>query len=276
MNKLKQLLLWTAGCDLELIAKHQTDQNKYIGIGGTIIFTSIMAGMSSGYAFNSIFYNTTTSVFFGVFWALLIYNLDRFIVSSTGVSDGTARITKSEILNALPRIILACVIGIVIAFPLELRVFEKEINAEIRSQTDINHDNVAINIENKFMIIDYYFEEIESLKTDQSDSPEFNTQIAQRIVELYGLMNEKLTLKEEELMRYKYFDERNSGLLSRYLALNKLTTENPSALWIRWFIICLILLIEITPILFKLMTVDGPYEAELEMNNKRKIMELNT
>ena len=57
----------------------------------------------------------------------MIFNLDRYIVSSMRKSKSW----KSEWLMATPRIFLAIIISLVIARPLELKIFEKEINSEL-------------------------------------------------------------------------------------------------------------------------------------------------
>jgi hypothetical protein len=67
----------------------------------------------------------------GIVWALVIFNLDRFIVTSTGHGDGTEKITKEELKNGLPRIIMAVFIGICLSAPLETRVFKSEIVARL-------------------------------------------------------------------------------------------------------------------------------------------------
>jgi TfoX/Sxy family transcriptional regulator of competence genes len=63
----------------------------------------------------------------GIFWWLLIFSLDRFIVSSIKKSSSFFL----QLLQAFPRIILAIIIGLVIAMPLELKIFEKEINLQL-------------------------------------------------------------------------------------------------------------------------------------------------
>jgi hypothetical protein len=63
----------------------------------------------------------------------MIFNLDRFIVSSGGHGDGTEKITLTEILHAIPRIIMAIVIGLVLSKPLEIRIMKTEIEAELTS-----------------------------------------------------------------------------------------------------------------------------------------------
>lgn len=57
----------------------------------------------------------------------MIFNRDRFIVSSMRKNGHT----QQEWLTALLRILLAIIISIVTAKPLELKIFEKEAESEI-------------------------------------------------------------------------------------------------------------------------------------------------
>ncbi|MDO8368861.1 MAG: DUF4407 domain-containing protein [Saprospiraceae bacterium] len=132
MKTLQQILWWCAGAQVSILDKYPTEWGKYFGIGGTILFTALMAGFAGGYAFYTAFQDVPLAFFFGAFWGALIFNLDRYIVSSIGKGDGTSKITWDEWKNAFPRIILAILIGFVIATPLELKVFEKEITVEIQ------------------------------------------------------------------------------------------------------------------------------------------------
>jgi hypothetical protein len=132
MKTLQRFLWWCAGAHTEILEKYPTEWGKYFGIGGTIVFTALMASFAGGYAFFTAFHDLALACFFGVFWGALIFNLDRYIVSSIGKGDGTARITKEEFQNAIPRLILAVLIGFVVSTPLELKVFEREIEVEIQ------------------------------------------------------------------------------------------------------------------------------------------------
>ena len=142
MNSINKFLWWCAGANIDILERCPTDQAKYFGLGGTILFTALMASFAGGYAFFTAFKSVFLSIAFAVFWGMMIFNLDRFIVSSTGKGDGTVKITKDEWISALPRIILAVVIGFIIAMPLELKVFEREINVEI--QKVINEERAAM------------------------------------------------------------------------------------------------------------------------------------
>jgi hypothetical protein len=67
----------------------------------------------------------------GAIWALVIFNIDRFIVSSTGKGDGTEKITWTELFQSMPRILMAVIIGVCISAPLEIRILKPEIDAQL-------------------------------------------------------------------------------------------------------------------------------------------------
>jgi hypothetical protein len=130
-QKIEDVFIWSSGANKDILTAVPTEKNKYFGIGGTIIFTALMASFAGGYAFFTAFKSVYLSVPFGIFWGMLIFNLDRYIVASFGVGDGKKTISKQEIIEAAPRLAMAIVLGFVISTPLELKLFEKEINAEI-------------------------------------------------------------------------------------------------------------------------------------------------
>ena len=141
-RKLYQLFLWASGAELEILEKASHDKNKFFGIGGTIIFTALMASFAGGYAIYTTFNNYFLAMFFGIFWGALIFNLDRYIVSTFGVGDGKRTISKQELIEAAPRILMAIVLGFVIATPLELKLFEKSINEQIEQNVRIERQKL--------------------------------------------------------------------------------------------------------------------------------------
>lgn len=131
MKKLNRFFWWCAGANIDILEDCPTDHSKYFGVGGTIVFTALMAGFAGGFAFFTAFKNPLMSVFFGTFWGLLIFNLDRYIVSTIGKGDGTQKITIEEWKIAAPRLLMACLLGFVISTPLELKIFESEIQTVV-------------------------------------------------------------------------------------------------------------------------------------------------
>lgn len=152
MNKINQFFWWCAGANIEILKKCPTDHAKYFGVGGTIVFTALMASFAGGYAFFTAFKSVIPSLFFGAFWGLLIFNLDRYIVSTIGKGDGTQKITKEEWKIAAPRLLMAILLGFVIATPLELKIFETEIQTvverlKIDKAEDLKGRDVSFNDE---------------------------------------------------------------------------------------------------------------------------------
>ena len=123
--------LWTCGgLDKELLRMCPVDWAKKTGMGGTILGTAILASFSGGYAAFTVFDSLIAAIFSGIIWGLVIFNLDRYLVNSM-FSDGKASISWPELRSGLPRILIAFFIGIVIATPIELKIFEGKINAYI-------------------------------------------------------------------------------------------------------------------------------------------------
>jgi hypothetical protein len=141
-----RFLWFCAGADSSLLRRcPQSDWVKYQGIGGIVLATTLLAFVSASYAFYTVFSPKTdtalavgldiqTYVISGVagfIWALVIFNIDRFIVSSTGKGDGTEKISFDELQQAFPRLFMAVIIGVCISAPLEIRILKPEIDAQL-------------------------------------------------------------------------------------------------------------------------------------------------
>jgi hypothetical protein len=130
-----QRFFWIAsGTPIEIIEKYPTEHSKYTGIGATIFFTALFASLSGGYALFFVFsgnpLGSLWAVIFGVVWGLAIFNLDRYIVSSIKKTSKGLR----QFYQASPRLVFAVLIAIVIARPLELKIFDKEIRARLEEK----------------------------------------------------------------------------------------------------------------------------------------------
>jgi hypothetical protein len=142
---------WCSGAYQKLLKQYPSEHTKYAGIGGVVLATFVLAGLSAGYAVYTVFGNFYWTIIFAIIWALIIFNLDRFLVSTMrkyGVSS------KKQFQMALPRFLLALLIGLTIARPLELKVFEKEIDvkvAENRHKKMLLNDSL-IQMENKNLL----------------------------------------------------------------------------------------------------------------------------
>ena len=169
---LKQFFILCSGADTDILNDCSIgEQNKYAGIGATVFFTAVMATIAASYALFTVFDNLYASLFFGLIWGLLIFNLDRYIVSTIKKRDNIL----DEILQATPRILLALIIAVVISKPLELKIFEKEINQVLLEQKN------DLTLANQNQI-----------------AKQFNPKIAELENEILGL-NAQIDLKEAEV-----------------------------------------------------------------------------
>ena len=102
----------------------ESEHIKYSAIGFTVLSTGLLAAIYGGYAFFTVFREYYIAILFGLLWGSIIFNIDRFIISTfrkTGVF-------KFDVRQAIPRMILAAIIALCISRPLELHLFSKEIN----------------------------------------------------------------------------------------------------------------------------------------------------
>lgn len=125
--KITRFFWFCSGAHEPLLKRLPTETNKYVGIGGTVFFTGLFAALAAGYALYTVFDSLVLAMFFGFLWGLMIFNLDRFIVSSMKKRNNA----WSEWKMALPRLVFAVLLAIVISRPLELKIFEKEINRKL-------------------------------------------------------------------------------------------------------------------------------------------------
>jgi hypothetical protein len=172
---LHHFFIFCSGADSDILGScSEGEQNKYVGIGATVFFTAVMAFIASGYALYTVFDNLYTAIFFGLIWRLLIFNLDRYIVSTIKKRDSF----RSELSQAAPRIILAIIIAVVISKPLEMKIFEKEINQVLLEEKN------AMTLANKEQLALQYTPKIESLTQDIST---LKTEIAVKEAETNAL-----------------------------------------------------------------------------------------
>lgn len=139
---------WCAGAQLDVLKDYPEDQDRYFGIGTMVFMTGAFAFMSSSYALSWVFQSADGSINYpmvaaaGGMWSLFIFLLDRYFVSSMHKSENS----WDEWKLALPRLILAALIGIVVSHPFELRLFQSELLQElaVKKRANISSMDSAI------------------------------------------------------------------------------------------------------------------------------------
>jgi len=300
-----KFLWWCAGAHQKLLKEFHSEHSKYSGLGGVLLATFVLATLSAGYAIHTVFGNWLWTIGFALIWGLIIFNFDRFLVSTMrkyGISK------RKQIWMAVPRLILALLIGVVIARPLELKIFEKEINVKM---TENLHKKIQLNdsllaMENKAQLqaaeIDRQrlvsrkqaiedtlhslqtayvqeadgtggsrqrgIENITLLKQDAYNrakldyAPELAL-LDKTIISQDSIMNDANAAMQLKRKQYEASAATNMGFLERNKALSDLSAQENSVWWTSLLISLLIILIEIGPVLSKLIMPTGPYDIAL-------------
>lgn len=141
LNVIKKFFLICSGATLDILDQPEckTELSRYRMIGAFVFLTAVFAALSGGFALYAGFKNLALAIPIGILWGTFIFTLDRFIVSSirksaleSHSSAGDKILSKStEVLTALPRLVMAVFIAVTVAVPLELKYFEPEINAQL-------------------------------------------------------------------------------------------------------------------------------------------------
>ncbi|RAV98752.1 DUF4407 domain-containing protein [Pseudochryseolinea flava] len=316
MNRITSFFWICSGADRNLLQKCPTESSKYAGIGATIFFTGLFAAIAAGYALFTVFDHLGLATAFGLLWGLMIFNLDRYIVSSMR-KEGR---TKSELLMASPRLILAIIISIVIAKPLELKIFEKEIEPELvmmeqetyarqekefyarvnpsrdslGRQIDILKKEIALKVLERNSRVRAAQEEadgtggskkknlgpIYKIKKADADAVEKELQ------ELSTRNNKRINELQDAVDRkdsliageYNLLEKKKmNGPAARMEALDRISDKSSAIAWANWFIMLLFIAIEISPVLVKLMSPRGPYDNLLrQTEHEFKVQELES
>ncbi|PCH75627.1 MAG: hypothetical protein COB98_08740 [Flavobacteriaceae bacterium] len=289
-----------SGADTDILAScPKAEQIKYAGIGATVFFTAIMAFIAASYALFTIFDTVYAAVFFGCIWGLLIFNLDRFIVSTIKKKDNK----RTEFTQAIPRIILAIIIAVVISKPLELKIFEKEINQvllEQKNERTLTHKNqislqyapekdaliteiaqLKSEIKNKETntnaLYETYISEAEGRKGTKllgkgpvyKDKFEKHQHAFNELQALKTSHQEKITQKEARiatLEQEQKASERNGQPIIDNMdgLMARITALGTLPFIPSFFIFLLFLCIETSPIIAKLLASKGVYDFKLE------------
>lgn len=302
MGFIKDFLITCSGVDRKILEECPTDVNKYVGIGGTIFFTGLLAFFSAGYAVYTVFDSWLLATFFGIIWGIMIFNLDRYIVSSMKSRGSWWR----DFFVAFPRLLMAVLLAIVISKPLELKIFQKEIDAELiimeqevfkKQETELKLRYEQQMQEYKTQLVDMQNEILQ--KTAVRDSlakaalaeadgtggskirnmgPIYRAKKAsadQAQVELDATITRLQPMIEQKRVAIATIDSTMqseiinlqrkpyNGMAARMEALDRLAEDSQAIWFASWFIMLLFIAIETAPIFVKLISRRSPYDFVL-------------
>lgn len=137
----RRRLPWTrrlavlGGADAEVLEEVPIETSRFVQMFFVLAGTALVSALSMFFALvTGVGVIAWIAVPIAIVWALVIFNLDRFLTSTMRASTSILKLIGL----ALPRVVMAAIIGIVVAEPLVLQVFHNDIAREVTS-TNITH-----------------------------------------------------------------------------------------------------------------------------------------
>lgn len=299
-----KFFLICSGADLKILERCPVENNKYVGIGATVFYTGFFAFLAGSYALYTVFRSSVIAALFGLVWGTMIFNLDRFIVSSMK-KEGRFWM---ELRVASPRLVLALLLAVVISKPLELKIFEREINAElILMEQSIFKEQEDLVKARYLPQIDVLRGEINGLKAEIAAKEKLRDEqliaslqeadgtggsmkanlgpiykikrvfadMAQRELDDVMMMNQPII--DAKMGEVRLFNDalmsdltnlgrdKYDGLAARLYALNNIAAKSRTIDVATWFILFLFIAIETAPMFVKIVSSKGPYDDLLKV-----------
>ncbi len=120
------------GVDEELLARVKYERSKYTALGGVVLGTSVIAAFSMwNFAAEALGGVSVAALVPTVIWMLFVLNLDRWLVTPQPNM-------RRRVGPLLTRLLIALLLGAVIAEPLVLRIFQTAIEERVADErTDV-------------------------------------------------------------------------------------------------------------------------------------------
>jgi hypothetical protein len=316
----ESLLLRIAGADINLLSRPECshEKGKFIVSGWLLLLAGMLAGISAAFALDRIFHNLITALAFGALWGFFSFNVDRLLVISMRKSRGKPGASLGQrigvvlrgIVLAVPRLLLAGMLALTVSKPLELKIFESEIDFQLKADANRDRATHAREAVGSFPEIAQLESEKDSLQKRMDEARHNRDEAYQAAMEeaeglagnlkglgpLYKVKNAFLATRAEELdavltrSRARIGDidrglvdlradrdraisavgkaqEKAHGLLASLHALDEIAADPRSGhtlLIAIMFVNALFWIVDITPILIKLLAPFSVYDAVLE------------
>jgi hypothetical protein len=165
---LAEQLLTVSGANRDVLRDAPKERTKQVAMGAVLVSTAAIAAVSASYAFHlALHLPVLFAVLAGLAWGLIILNLDRWLV----VSSPRLKTKLGTLGMALPRLLLAVLIGAVISTPLTLAVFSAEISTEVKVMAAEEEDafNKQLAEDSRYQELPTLQQQILDLQADLAD-----------------------------------------------------------------------------------------------------------
>jgi hypothetical protein len=146
LSTLQRFFIWCSGADIELLMTcTRPVVMKYVQLGFLILIPSFFAFISASYMLSTVFVQGPYAVYIalggGLFWGIVIFSLDRFLVMTYNKSKNVLRDLFS--ISVFSRMALAILVGYVVAHPMVIKMFEPNIKHMLHERYEVEAQKIA-------------------------------------------------------------------------------------------------------------------------------------
>jgi len=307
-NNREKMLWWLSTAETELVKNAVVDRNRHAIIGMLMLCTWCFATLAWTYFFSTVITELWKAALLGIFMGGMILSIDRALIKGIGI------ITKKIWLTLVFRGFLAITIGLFMAQPALLFLFQKEVKLQasldneermyvkqkaIEKRYKTERENLIKEKQAINSALQSLYQEVVStqkafiqetdgtggsgklgLKTialakkERADKAEKEyqhslirlTPMQQQIDS--NLMRMDLNTKME-LARFEGL--LNNGFITQIEALNHLIKNNTAVAYRYYLLVVLLLLIELMPVIAKLLLPTGTYQVHAKKTEEQEI-----
>jgi hypothetical protein len=263
-------LLWMSGTDENLIRICPSEINRHKIIGMTVFVVSILAALSFMFVIHYVFHFMWLSMVLGLFWGFSVMCLIRLVLSTI---RGRTMMKRFVSLGAIWGLLLAIVMGAFVAIPLNLVLFETDIQTLFQQEIDeawmVKKQSLEelkfIRMNDEKERLRVYQDEMNSFlakKKDAHVAEERELKVLKRRMDCQyqriEAVNDSLLqqINNEEVAFRSKQETKNHGLLPRLKALRAISQETAALV----LVMLLFIMIFVTPILYTCILPNGVYE----------------
>lgn len=163
---MSEVMLWLSGVDRDVLSHCERERNRFVAMGGTVLTTATLAFLAATFTIHEFLHAPLFfALLLGLGWAFAIMNLDRWLL----ISIRRQSTPWKTVAMATPRVLLAILIGAVIAHPLVLWVFDKEIEAQAVNDRTVALEKGEDDLRQRYAAIPVLKSEAEGLRADLTD-----------------------------------------------------------------------------------------------------------
>ncbi len=300
-----RFLWWLSTAEEPLLKDCAVDRNRYSIVGMTVLATWAFATLAWAYFFSTVINSLPAIILLGLFMGGIILTIDRALIK------GINRIQKRKYAPLALRGFLALTIGLFMAQPALLFLFDKEIHVQISLDNEIrkkekkqkqdslyaadktalllNRNQLQQQLSSRYDAVsaarESFIRETDGTggskkiglkdiaKAKQDEYQKLDADYRQLTTDLLPQIKKadsSLAAIEQAIQREQqvFNGLLNDGFLSRIEAMNHLVRDNAAVAFRYYLLVALLMLIELMPVLAKMLLPDGSYEEKVRLQEQ--------